>query len=193
MHIAYEAPKGRRVNAIGAVFTHGPEAGGFVHQTFVSLPKSQAKTKAKRLKGEEEIAISHNVPLEVVGPIHADRFVAFVWKVAGRPKDAPAHWKRERPLMIVLDNYSVHKSQTVQDMQPVWEAADVFLVPLPSYCPELSRIEPVWNDIKHHHLPKRSCEHVAEQKQNVDDALDYKAQLLKQAFSKSADLHRPPT
>ena len=171
MRIAYEAPQGRRVNAIGAYCTHGPSAGDFVHQTFVSLPKSQSKTKEGRAKGRDVMAANHGLSAEVVGPIDAVRFVAFVWELAGRPKDAPADWRRERPVMIVLDNYSVHKSQTVQAIQPAWEAADIFLVPLPSYCPQLSRIEPVWNDVKHHHLPTRSFQHVADLKHNVDAAL----------------------
>lgn len=191
--VPYEAPKGRRVNAIGAVFTHGPVAGDFLHQTFVSLPKSQAKTKASREKGRAEIAQSHGLPLDVVGPIDADRFIAFVWEIAGRPEGASVDWKRVRPLMIVLDNYSVHKSQSVQEAQPAWEAADVFLVPLPSYCPEQSRIEPVWNDVKHHHLHTRSCEQVAQQKHNVDLALDHKARQLKQTYRKSADLQQSAT
>jgi transposase len=130
---------------------------------------------------------------DVVGPINAARFVAFIWKVAGRPKDAPADWKRERPVMIVLDNYSVHKSQTVKDSQTAWEAADVFLVPLPSYCPEMSRIEPVWNDVKHHHLPTRSFEHVASLKRSVDNALNQKAILLKQTHGLTTNLLRLTT
>ena len=133
------------------------------------------------------MAANHGLSAEVVGPIDAVRFVAFVWELAGRPKDAPADWRRERPVMIVLDNYSVHKSQTVQAIQPAWEAADIFLVPLPSYCPQLSRIEPVWNDVKHHHLPTRSFQHVADLKHNVDAALARKAQSLQQAHSKPAN------
>lgn len=185
LRVPYEAPQGRRVNAVGAVFTHGPNAGNFVHQTFVSLPKSQSKTREGRQRAIEAMAMKHGLSPDIVGPIDAARLADFIWEVAGRPSDAAAGWKRERPLMIVLDNYSVHKSKTVRDIQPAWEEADIFLVPLPSYCPELSRIEPVWNDIKHHHMPIRSCQHVAEQKHNVDIALNNKARQLKQAYSKS--------
>jgi hypothetical protein len=193
MRVPYEAPQGRRVNAVGAVFTHGPNAGDFVHQTFVSLPKSQSKTREGRKKGIEVMARNHGLSPDVVGPIDANRLATFIWEVAGRPNDACANWRRERPLMIVLDNYSVHKSQTVKETQPLWEAADVFLVPLPSYCPEMSRIETVWNDVKHHHLPTRSCKHVADQKHNVDTALQRKARQLKQAYCQSDRLLRGTT
>ena len=93
---------------------------------------------------------------EDVGPIDAQRFMDFIWQVAQRPEGAPADWRRERPLWIVLDNYSVHKSQTVAETRAAWAAAGIELVYLPAYCPELSAIEPIWNDTKQHHLPTRS-------------------------------------
>ncbi len=63
---------------------------------------------------------------------------------------------RARPLQGVLDNYSGHKSGRMQQAQPAWTAAGIELVYLPAYSPELSAIEPVWNDRKHHQLPIRS-------------------------------------
>jgi transposase len=91
--------------------------------------------------------------------------------------------------MVVLDNYSVHQSQPVRDVQPAWEAANIFLASLPSYCPEMSSIEPVWNDVKHHHMSTRSFEYVANPKAHVDAALARKARLLKQAKDTSKKLH----
>jgi len=125
-----------------------------------------------------------------VGPIDSERVLAFIWRVAGRPHDAPAGWKRARPLLVVLDNYAVHKSQTMDVAQPALLAADVHLVYLPAYCPELSAMEPVWNDVKQHQLPTRSFEWVADLKHAVDDALARKAQQLRQAYVKSTNLHR---
>jgi hypothetical protein len=72
-------------------------------------------------------------------------------------------------------------------------AADVHLVYLPAYCPELSAMEPVWNDVKQHQLPIRSFERVVELKHAVDDALARKARHLRQAYSKSTNLHRSTT
>ena len=187
LRVPYHAPEGRRVNAIGAHFTHGPHAGHVAYQTWAALPKSRAKKQRKSLP---ELAAAHDLSVDDVGTIGSERVLAFIWRVAGRPHHAPVAWKRERPLMIVLDNYAVHTSQAVIAAQPALVAADVHLVYLPAYCPELSAMEPVWHDVKQHHLPTRSFERVAELKHAVDDALARKAQQLRQAYGKSTNLQR---
>jgi len=173
--IPYEAPQGRRVNALGAYFSHGPLAGHFAYQTWASLPPHARNAKRKT---PEQVATDYDLTLEEVGPIDSHRLVTFLWQIAGRPGNADGDWKRERPLMIVLDNYSVHKSQPVKEAIPAFEMADIYLVYLPSYCPELSQIEPIWNDIKHHGMPTRSYEQVACLKQATDAALARKASQL---------------
>jgi hypothetical protein len=136
LRVAYESPQGRRVNAIGAYFTHGPQAGRLEHASWATLPPSRAK---KQRKTPAQIAACHGLGLEETGAIDATRLLAFVWRVAGRPphalhaSHAPENWKRERPLMIVLDNDSVHHSQEVQEANAALEAADIFLVYLPAY------------------------------------------------------------
>ena len=137
LRVDYEAPQGRRVNAIGAYFTHGPEAGRFAYQSWAIVPKSQAK---KQRKTPEQVAAAYGLGADEVGPINAARFVSFVWQIAGRSHDAPQGWTRERPLCLVLDNYSVHKSQTVKDALSFLAAADVHLLFLPSYSPGLSEM-----------------------------------------------------
>jgi len=178
--VAYESPQGRRVNALGLYFTHGPQAGHLAYVSWAALPPSRAK---KQRKTPAQIAASHGLSLEETGAIDATRLLAFVWQTAGRPATAPANWQRERPLMIVLDNYSVHHSQEVQAATAALEKADIFLVYLPAYSPQLSAIEPVWNDVKAHHMPVRSFERVAPLKQAVDEALARKAQQLQQAYA----------
>lgn len=190
LKVAYQAPQGRRVNAIGAHVTHGPEAGRLEHQSWAVLPKSRAKQPRVSL---DERAAAQGLRLEEVGPIDAARVVAFVWRVAGRPADAPADWKRERELWVAWDNYAVHKSEMVRAAQEQWAAAGVHVVSLAAYCPEQSGIEPVWNDVKHHHMPVRSFERVAELKQAVDHALTCKAAQLRQRFEQSMKIHRLPT
>lgn len=185
--IAYEAPQGRRVNAIGAYFTHGPEAGRFEYQTWASLPPHARKAKRKT---PEQVAKDYGLTLAEVGPIDSARLLDFVWRSADRPQEAACDWKRERPLMVVLDNYSVHKSQTVVEAVAVLEAADIYLVYLPSYSPELSRIEPVWNDTKQHYLPTRSYEEVVALKRATDTALKRKAANLRQKQSKTTNIER---
>ena len=188
--VAYQAPQGRRVNVIGAHFTHGPEAGCLEYQSWAVLPKSRAKDPRTTLEAR---ATAHGLTVDEVGPIDAERVVAFLWQVAGRPAHAPADWQRLRPLMIALDNYAVHKSETVQAAQVQLTAADVHLVYLARYCPEQSDIEPVWNDVKQHQLPVRSFERVADLKHAVDDALARKAAQLSPASVQSTNVHRLST
>jgi hypothetical protein len=176
LSIPYEASEGRRVNAIGAYFPDGLLAGTFRYQTFATLPK---QARAAKRKTPEEVAKAYGLTLDEVGPIDAERFIAFIWKTAGRPAITSSQWKRERPMMVVLDNYSVHKCQAVKDTLSEWERADIYLVYLPSYCPELSAIEPIWNDTKQNELTVRSYKNVCDLKKEVDLALDRKASRLK--------------
>ena len=175
LRIPYEAPQGRRVNAIGAYFTHGPCAGTFCFKSYVMLPKSRAK---KRRVSLEEQAAQHGVRPEEVGPIDRERFLAFVWQVAGRPTAASEAWERERPLVIVLDNYSVHVSDRVRQEQRALVRAGVILWHLPAYSPEMSEIEPIWQSVKHHEIPQRSFDYLGDLKQTVDGALKQKAAVL---------------
>ena len=89
-----------------------------------------------------------------------------------------------------MDNYSVHKSQSVREMQSLLEAADVYLVYLPSYSPELSKIEPIWNDVKQHYLTTRSYEQVDALKRATDEALKRKAESLQHMHSKTTNDQR---
>ena len=187
LRVPYQAPQGRRVNVVGAYFTHGPDAGRLDYQSGAVLPKSRAK---KPRTTPEERAAAHGLTADEVGPIDAERLVAFLWHIAGRPADAAPTWRRVRPLTIALDNYSVHTGQAVTEARPLLAAANVALVYLARYCPEQSAIEPVWNDLKQHHIPIRSFERVADLKQAVDDALARKAQQLQQAHAKPTNIHR---
>ena len=187
LKVAYQAPEGRRVNAIGAHFTHGPLAGHFEFQSWAMLPKSRAK---KARKTPEQRAAAHGLGVEEIGPITSERLLEFIWKAAGRGRDGGEGWKRERDLVVVLDNYSVHTSKVVKEAKGALEAAGVHLMYLPSYSPELSRIEPDWNDIKQHHLPVRSFDQVGDLKEAVDSALARKAHQLQQARTKTTSLRR---
>ncbi len=187
LRVPYQAPQGRRVNVIGAYVTHGPDAGRLDYRSWAVLPKSRAK---KPRTTPEERAATHGLRVDEVGPIDADRLVAFLWQIAGRPTEAAPDWRRGRPLVIALDNYSVDTSQTVHTAQPLLAAANVELVYLARYCPEQSGIEPIWNDVKAHHIPVRSFEQVADLKHAVDDALAHKAQLLQRAPAQTTNLQR---
>jgi DDE superfamily endonuclease len=185
--IPYEAPQGRRVNAIGAHFCYGVLAGVFLFEAYATLPKSRAK-KARTTVAEQ--AAAHGLDVEEVGPIDAERLVAFIWKVAGRPVVHPGEWQRERPLVIWLDNYSVHKSERVRVEKAAFEQAGITLCYLPSYSPELSTIEPIWQDVKHHEMTERSHEKVRALKDAVEAALTKKAAHLLAAHDETATSFR---
>jgi hypothetical protein len=185
--IPYEAPQGRRVNAIGAYFSHGPLAGRFEFETYARLPESRAK---KRRVSLEEQAAAHGLSLEEVGPIDSERYLRFVWKIAGRPEAYPEDWRRERELVIWVDNYSVHKSEPVRQALAALEQAGIGICYLPSYTPELSKMEPIWQDVKYHEMPQRSHTQVQELKQATDEALARKAADLLAARTETANLLR---
>jgi len=185
LRVPYEASQGRRVNAIGAYFSHGVLSGRFAFETYATLP--QRRGKKPRISLVEQAA-AHGLTVEEVGPIDSERFVAFVWKIGGRPPVHAAEWQRERPLIIWLDNYSVHKSQRVKEERPVWERAGITLCYLPSYTPELSKIEPIWHPVKHHDIVQRSHESVAGLKGAVEEALTKKAAHLLTATTETARL-----
>ncbi len=187
LRVPYQAPQGRRVNVIGAYVTHGPAAGRLDYKRWAVLPKSRAK---KPRTTPEERAAAHGLTVDEVGPIDAERLVAFLWQVAGRPAEAAPTWRRARPLVIALDNYSVHTGQAVRAAQPHLAAANVTLVYRARYCPAQSGIEPVWNDVKQHQIPVRSFAQVADLKRAVDDALARKAPHLHQAHGKPTNIQR---
>lgn len=187
LRIPYEAPQGRRVNAIGAYFSHGVWAGRLEFETYATLPESRAK-KARRTLAER--AAAHGLEVEEVGPIDSERLVQFIWKIAGRPGVHPEAWQRERPLVIWLDNYSVHKSERVRQEEAAFERAGITLCYLPSYSPELSKIEPIWQDVKHHDMTQRSHDQVRALKRAVEEALTKKAADLLAAHNESAPSFR---
>ena len=182
--IPYEAPQGRRVNAIGAYISHGVQAGQFTFATYAALPKS----RAKQPRPLAQQAAAHGLREEEVGPIDSERFLQFVWAFAGRPAVHAADWVRERPLSIWLDNYSVHKSDRVQAELPELEQAGITLHYLPSYCPELSKIEPICQDVKHHDMRDRSQTEVRALKEATEAALTQKAAELLASHEKTTDL-----
>lgn len=207
IRVDYEAPQGRRVNGIGAYFTHGPEAGAFHHETYVRfpLPKGVAPemvhqiARAARAAGgageaaalpdlSKGVAASlakraeqHGVEVADFGIINGEVLVRFLWKISGRPEGVPGGWRRARPLYVVLDNYKVHKSKPVARALPALNAAGIHLVYLPAYSPKLSRIEPLWHTTKYHDMPKRSFTDLGELKEAVDTTLARRTVALRDA------------
>jgi len=102
---------------------------------------------------------------------------AFDW--IGSPRSFTAedliHFLLERPpcpvpLVIVLDNASLHRSRAVQDALPRLWAKRIYFYFLPPYSPELNDIEPVFRGIKYYALPERTYTPLAALEAAVDGA-----------------------
>jgi len=154
--LRYEAPQGRRVNALGAVALTGPEP-RFVYQSRL--------TGEGKLDGE---ALLDFIGRELVG-LPAGR--------AALPT-LPAADRRGRPGTIALDNSGVHHSKPVKAALPTLEAIGVSLYYLPPYSPKLNRIEPAWHALKYDRLQDRSFATGPALKAAVEAALDDRAAEL---------------
>ena len=139
-----EAPQGRRLNVLGALAVGG-DAPGLVW----AAP---------------------------TGKLDSGVFVEFVWReVAGLPEPPerlPLGFRRERPCVVVLDNYSVHRGKPVQAVLPERARVGVHCYYLPPYTPEVNRIEEVWRHVKYEELPARSYRTLADLRTAVTDALN---------------------
>jgi hypothetical protein len=183
--VPYIAPQGRRLNVIGGYFSHGPQAGRFEFAAWAKVPLPARGADGAYRKPLAEVAAAHGLHEEDLGIIDSEVFLGFVWQLAGRPVDAPDTWRRARPLMVVIDNYSVHKSERVRYERRRLEAADVFLVYLPAYSPELSRMEAHWKVTKYHELRQRSYATMGELKTAVETALIQRSITLRLAHAES--------
>jgi transposase len=126
--VPYEAPQGRRVNAVGALAPYDPAGPRLVFET--------------RRTAE--------------GRYDAAAHLAFVRRVAALAEDPATEAARVRPCVIALDNYSVHHAAAVKEMMPALAAVGVDFFYLPAYSPELNPIEPIWRQVKYQDIPERS-------------------------------------
>lgn len=60
-----------------------------------------------------------------------------------------------KPLVIVLDNGSLHVSRVVQAARAALRTQRIYLYYLPPYSPELNDIEAIFGAVKRHELPER--------------------------------------
>lgn len=145
-----EPPKGRRLNVLGALAPGGPTP----WLVWRSTPDK----------------------------LDATVLLDFLWHdVAGLATavgEVPSGYRRARPLVVVLDNYSVHRSKAVTAMLPALAAIGVRLFFLPPYSSELNQIEPLWRQVKYHDLPVRSYQTLEALALAVERALKNHADAL---------------
>jgi transposase len=83
------------------------------------------------------------------------------------------------PRVVVLDNASLHVSQVTKAARPGLAKLGIYLYYLPPYSPELNEIEPVFKQVKHHEIPKRSHTSKAELRESVEQGFDSFRQHLR--------------
>ena len=92
------------------------------------------------------------------------------------------------PRVVVLDNASIHVSKAFKGQRRALARQGIYLYYLPAYSPELNRIEPVFRQIKHHEIPKRSHASKADLRQSVEGGFaSYRLKLE----TKSCERSRP--
>ena len=83
-----------------------------------------------------------------------------------------------RPRVVVLDNASLHVSKVVKAARPGLAKLGIYLYYLPPYSPELNEIEPVFKQVKHHEIPRRSHTSKTELRGSLERGFDaYRNQL----------------
>jgi hypothetical protein len=98
--VPYVAPQGRRVNVIGALAPYGPQ------------PRLTYHSRS--------------------GKIDRAACIEFLWcevaPLPAPPAEVPGSSRRERPCVIVLDNYAVHRSAVVKALLAALQAAGVTIL-----------------------------------------------------------------
>jgi len=90
--------------------------------------------------------------------------------------DLLAYWRAlpaaDVPRVVVLDNAGIHTSKAVKAARPGLAKRGIYLYYLPPYSPELNRIEPVFKQIKHHEIPRRSHKSKSELRASVESGFE---------------------
>ena len=80
------------------------------------------------------------------GSLVAGQFVDFLYQIPRLP---------DKPLVVVVDNGSLHRNWVVQEALPALRQDRIYLYFLPPYSPELNDIEAIFGVIKRQELPER--------------------------------------
>lgn len=64
--------------------------------------------------------------------------------------------KLEKPLVMVIDNASIHTCKKVMKKLSEWEEKGLYVYHLPTYSPELNLIEILWRMVKYKWLPLKA-------------------------------------
>jgi transposase len=130
----------------------------------------QSKRRGKRLNvlGIYEPGQSFNYAA-ALGSIKKESLVKILDKEA--EEAAKIRRRTGAGTVIVLDNYSLHKSHLVRGKEKEWEAQGLYLFFLPPDSSELNLIEGEWHPIKSHEISGRMFEDEYELVQAVKESL----------------------
>lgn len=79
----------------------------------------------------------------------------------------------------MLVNAGIHTSKAVKTARPTPARLGIYLCFLPAYSPELNRIEPILQQVKHHDMPVRSFATKADLRSAVEAGFEaYRRRLL---------------
>ncbi len=84
--------------------------------------------------------------------------------------------------VVVVDNYSIHRSKVVKEACGSLRRAGIVLYCLPPYSPELNDIEGVFGAIKHHDMPERAYKSLDELGEAIDSAFGRADRRLKSRY-----------
>ena len=84
--------------------------------------------------------------------------------------------------VVVVDNYSIHRSKVVKEACGSLRRAGIVLYYLPPYSPELNDIEGVFGAIKHHDMPERAYKSLDELGEAIDSAFGRADRRLKSRY-----------
>jgi transposase len=95
-------------------------------------------------------------------------FIGLLERLDRRFGPRPAR-RKAKPVVLVLDNGPVHTSKA--SMAALAARPWITVEWLPRYAPELNDIEPVWRDLKRHHLAHRTFSDAAELNEAIHSAV----------------------
>ncbi len=94
--------------------------------------------------------------------INGERFIEFLKNLIEN---------RDRPLILLVDNASFHKSKLVKDFVSA-NRAKLRIFFLPKWAPECNPDEQLWNEIKNNHIGKKPILNMTDLKERLMIALD---------------------
>ena len=134
----------------------------------------QSKKRGKRLNLLGIYSPGQNLNYALsIGSFTQDNFINILDKEAREA--AQYRVKTGTDTIIVLDNYSIYKSNQVRAKEIEWQSSDLYLFFLPTYSPELNLIEGEWHQIKTHEISGRMFEDEYDLVQAVKESLTYRS------------------